>query len=388
MSFELTSGIQQKPIRAVLYGPEGIGKTTFAADFLKARSGALIDTESGSAYVDVMRYPVPSSWDELLAMVKDATMSKSIHAIGIDTLDRAELLCADALCKSQGWQSLESPKYGAGYRYCWSKFNDLLSALNQAIQAGKDVICIAHAIMRKFEQPDQMGAYDRWELKLQNSPKCSISAAVKEWSDLLLFANYETIVLTSADGKTKKAAGGKKRVMYTSHHPCWDAKNRFSLPEKMDFSFSSIAGLFIPSETGLESPQKPVKAEPEQSAPVATEAPTKGNSGAKKTTSKKQAKEPPKEESKPDPAPPDQADDRAPTVTPEDVNGLCEELGALMLRDQISIMELRVWSAQQGYFDMSIPVNSWDPDYLSMYLPSVWDKIVTEIREARKSTPF
>ena len=87
---------------------------------------------------------------------------------------------------------------------------------------GVHVVLTAHAMMRKFEQPDEMGAYDRWELKLQKKT----SALVKEWSDLLLFANYKTLsVATDEKGKKFKAQGGR-RVIYTSHHPCWDAKNR------------------------------------------------------------------------------------------------------------------------------------------------------------------
>ena len=29
--------------------------------------------------------------------------------------------------------------------------------------------------------------------------------------------------------------------MYTSHHACWDAKNRYGLPEEVPFSYASIA---------------------------------------------------------------------------------------------------------------------------------------------------
>lgn len=32
--------------------------------------------------------------------------------------------------------------------------------------------------------------------------------------------------------------------MYASHHPCWDAKNRYGLPDQMDMDFSEIAHLF------------------------------------------------------------------------------------------------------------------------------------------------
>lgn len=49
---------------------------------------------------------------------------------------------------------------------------------------------------------------------------------VKEWADMVLFANYKTYVVAADDkGKKHKAQGGK-RVLRTSHHPCWDAKNR------------------------------------------------------------------------------------------------------------------------------------------------------------------
>ena len=93
--------------------------------------------------------------------------------------------------------------------------------------------------MRKFEQPDEMGAYDRWELKL--SKQCS--PLIKEWADMVLFCNYKTFVV-NVDNKgvqkgTNKAQGGK-RVMYTSHHPCWDAKNRDNLPDELSMEYEAI----------------------------------------------------------------------------------------------------------------------------------------------------
>jgi hypothetical protein len=32
--------------------------------------------------------------------------------------------------------------------------------------------------------------------------------------------------------------------MYASHHPCWDAKNRYGLADSMPMSFDQIAHLF------------------------------------------------------------------------------------------------------------------------------------------------
>lgn len=66
--------------------------------------------------------------------------------------------------------------------------------------------------MRKFEQPDEMGAYDRWEMKLSKN----VAPMVKEWADMVLFASYKTIVVKTEDKKAK--AQGGKRVMHTTHH--------------------------------------------------------------------------------------------------------------------------------------------------------------------------
>ena len=100
----------------------------------------------------------------------------------------------------------------------------LLNFLTDLSEQGINIVLLAHSHLRKFEQPDEAGAYDRWELKLGKRT----AALSKEWADLVLFANYRTLV-TDIDGK-KKASGGE-RVVYTSHHPSWDAKNRHGLPE-------------------------------------------------------------------------------------------------------------------------------------------------------------
>ena len=378
MVYQMTSGKLDMPVRGLLYGPEGIGKTTFAADWLRARKGALIDTESGSGRINVMRYPVPTSWTELLNMVKDAQLNADIHALGIDTMDAAERLCADYVLKKNGWNSLEDPGYGGGYKRLWEEFGRLITELNAVIGAGKDVILTAHAAMRKFEQPDQMGSYDRWELKLQNSQKCSVAALVKEWADLVLFANYETLVVTSPDGKTKKAAGGK-RVVYTTHHPCWDAKNRFGLPDEVKLDFASIAPYLFGEQPAADP--DPVPQEETKPAPAQKKA---------STSKKKPAAEPapaaPAEPEEPMPMqvlPPD----TMPTET--DLDGVPDALAKLMIKDKIKAIEIQAWTAKEGYYPPEVRLKVYDPGYTTQYLPSVWEtRVVPEILAMREKTPF
>ena len=142
------------------------------------------------------------------------------------------------ICEKYKQNSLEGFGYGRGYTYLAEEFSRLLSALDTVIASGKHVVITAHAKMRKFEQPDEQGAYDRWEMKLSKQ----VAPLVKEWCDMLLFLNYKTYVVTT-ESNSKKAQGGK-RVMYTSHHPCWDAKNRHDLPGELDLDFGCIAHLF------------------------------------------------------------------------------------------------------------------------------------------------
>ena len=198
----------------VLYGPEGIGKSTFAAQLPQP---LFIDTEGGTRHLDVQRFAErPSSWTLLLEQVKYVQSHPEVcRTLVIDTADWAEALCVRHICDKAQLGGLEDFGYGKGYVYLQEEFARLLQLLTDLAEGrGVNVLLTAHAAMRKFEQPQEMGAYDRWELKLSKK----VAPLVKEWADLLLFANYEVITLTDTNSKRKTATGGE-RVMYATHHP-------------------------------------------------------------------------------------------------------------------------------------------------------------------------
>ncbi|MBQ9346295.1 MAG: ATP-binding protein, partial [Oscillibacter sp.] len=188
----------------------------------------------------------------------------------LDTADWAEMLCARCVCARKRVEGIEDFGYGKGYVYLAEEFGRLLNLLSEIVDRGIGVVLTAHAKMRKFEQPDEMGAYDRWEMKLQ--PKTA--AIVKEWTDVLLFANYKTYAVAVDDkGKKYKAQGGA-RVMYTSHHPCWDAKNRIGLPDEMPLDYAQLApyiGTAAPSPAPPAPSAARTAAAPVQAQPAPTE---------------------------------------------------------------------------------------------------------------------
>lgn len=238
---EIIKGKIKKAKKVVIYGPEGIGKSTFASKF---PDPVFIDTEGSTNDMDVARLPRPTSWIMLLEELQYVEKNPGVcKTLVIDTIDWAEQLCVEHICAKHNKSGIEDFGYGNGYIYTKEEFGRFLNKLTDVIETGVNVVLTAHAQLRKFEQPDEMGAYDRWELKLGKKTQSQTSPLVKEWADMLLFCNYKTYSIAVDDkGKKHKAQGGK-RVMYTCHHPCWDAKNRYNLPDECELDYGVIAGI-------------------------------------------------------------------------------------------------------------------------------------------------
>lgn len=264
----ITSGVIPGAKKVVVYGPEGIGKSTMASQF---PDPVFIDTEGSTKSMDVKRFDAPKKWEDVFEAVKYVINDPSCcKTLVCDTADWAEMLCINYTCQKGGVNGIEDFGYGKGYVYVAENFKKLLDLLDKVIELGVNVVITAHAKMRKFEQPDEMGAYDRWEMKLSKQ----VAPMIKEWADIVLFANYKTYVIEDDKTKSKKAQGGK-RVMYATHNPCWDAKNRYGLADCLTFDYaeikSVIEGVKAPAkktEPAAEKPQKKVEKPAEAPAAV------------------------------------------------------------------------------------------------------------------------
>lgn len=192
---QITKGKRARAQKVVVYGPEGIGKSTFAAQFPEP---LFIDTEGSTDNMDVSRLDKPSSYTMLkneIAWVKaNPTVCKTLV---IDTIDWAESLVIADVCAQHGKKGIEDFGWGNGYTYTKEEMGRLLNQLGELVDLGINVVLTAHAQMRKFEQPDEMGSYDRWELKLGKKTSSQTAPLVKEWADMVLFANYKTVVMTA-----------------------------------------------------------------------------------------------------------------------------------------------------------------------------------------------
>lgn len=247
---EITRGKVAKAQKVVVYGPEGIGKTTFAASF---PDPLFIDSEGGTYHLDVARFGRPSTWQMLMEQIAWARDNASPGStLVVDTLDWAERLCAEHVCRDQGLDGIEAAGYGKGYVYVKEAFAKMLDALSDVAERGVNVVCTAHACISKFEPPDSEAPYDRWSLKLNDSKRSSVAAIVKEWADALLFANYKTSIEVQG-GKAR--AVSSRRVLFCNHSAAFDAKNRWGLPNEVPFAFESVAA-HIAGATGARATER------------------------------------------------------------------------------------------------------------------------------------
>ena len=212
--FEISSGKMQKPLKLVIYGPEGIGKSSFAA---QAPGVLFIDTEGSTVHMDVRRLPAPQSWTMLLQEVDYVRRTPGLcKTLVIDTVDWAERMARDHVCNTHGVKGLEDFGYGKGYVYLYEAIGQLLNMLTDVVNAGMNVILTAHAKMRKFEQPDELGAYDRWEMKLMKETP----GMVKEWADNCALCDLRDLHRKGAwEGKKRKRQGSGRKACHVHKPP-------------------------------------------------------------------------------------------------------------------------------------------------------------------------
>jgi len=379
---EIIRGKIEGPQKILIYGPEGIGKTTLASRF---PNPVFIDTEGSTKHIDVARTPAPSSWTMLLQQVQWFLQNPyECDTVVIDTADWAEKLCIAHLCARDKKDGLEGWGYGKGYTYLEEEFGRLLNKLSELIDAGMNVVLTAHAWMRKFEQPDELGAYDRWELKLQKKT----APLVREWADMILFCNYRTHVI-NVDGqgtqKGKNKVQGGKRVMFTTHHPCWDAKNRNDLPEELPLEYAGIAHC-IPAREKAKSYNPETKADPPPEP--------KNNTALKPDMPKPPAPpklKPPKVEAMPKPpAPPKLKPPEPEAVYDPEASGkldpalkIPKPLFDLMEANNVAAWEIQAAVASRGYYPQDMPISDYDQDFVKGCLVGAWDQMYALVEKMR-----
>ena len=221
--------------RIMVYGVEGIGKSTFCAG---APNPIYILTEDGLGSLKVDHFPLATSFADVMDAI--ASLYKDNHAfetVVIDSLDWLEAIIQREIEQKYDAKDLA---YGKGALIAAERWREILDGLNALRNdKGMAVILIAHTTIKRFDSPE-VEPYDRYQPKLQERS----NAVVREWSDAVLFANYRTIVKKDDVGfnqTNNRGISTGERLLFTSERPAYMAKNRYNMPESIPLSWDAFA---------------------------------------------------------------------------------------------------------------------------------------------------
>lgn len=239
----IQSGRENKPPRIMIYGSEGVGKSTFGAS---APNAIFVQTEDGLGEINCRKFPLANSVSEViseLTALRDEP--HDFQTVVIDSADWLERLIFDEVCREFGVRSIEKADggYGKGYTHAlthWRKVINLLQELRD--KRGMMVILVAHAKVERFEDPEN-AAYDRYTPRLHKHA----ASLIAEWVDAVLFANKKFRVAKDGNDRavaTPIGADGGERIIRTVGSPACIAKNRFGLPSEIPLSWAAFINAY------------------------------------------------------------------------------------------------------------------------------------------------
>jgi hypothetical protein len=228
----VTSSRRVVPLRVLVYGNAGIGKSTLAS---QAPAPIFLCAEEGVAHLDVQRFPAPESWQDALDAIDQLTTQEhDFKTLVIDTLDWLEPLCWQHVCKQGGKPDIEAFGYGKGYVAAVDAWRVLLARLERLqSKRGMHLVLLGHAVARDHKDPE-LDSWKRW------SPKLHSAAAdlVCEWCEAVLYGTH--LAFAKKDGLKVRGVSTGERVLFTEWTPGHVAKNRWGLPPQIRLAWADL----------------------------------------------------------------------------------------------------------------------------------------------------
>jgi len=226
---------QQAP-KAIVYGPPGVGKTTFAA---MADKSLLIDTENGAGSVcaptgarpEFDRSPYLATWPEIRTWLQMVEREQhEYQAIFIDTLDWLMRRIVEHVVSGDSGAGLERTLHKSHGGYGNGKlvlenyiYQQLLPCLDRIVLRGTAVVMIAHARLARISDE---GVAVRADAPVMAAPDIAdkFLEIFLEWSDLVAYIQ----------------SSGADRALVCSPQPHAVAKNRYGINGAIPFSWAAV----------------------------------------------------------------------------------------------------------------------------------------------------
>lgn len=245
MQFNITRGKITKPRITGIYGPPFVGKTTWASH---APSPLILQVEEGANDLETPKTDLIKTWPEFMDICRELYSEEDLQykTIIVDSLDALERLMWDYVVENGGEKinNIEDFGYGKGYMLALGQWQSFKVAMTALRDKGLNIVCIAHAHIKKFTPPDGED-YDRYEPRFHHKAV----ATIVEWCDEFFFANFVVKTAQSGDDKSKhKGIGKGERILHCQQRPAYTAKNRLNMPEKIPMEWAAYQEYITPSQ--------------------------------------------------------------------------------------------------------------------------------------------
>lgn len=241
----ISRGKLVRPIRLLVHGPGGVGKSTFAAG---APDPLFIDTERRTEHLNVKRFE-PETWSEVMPFIGEVLSTRACKTLVLDTLDHLEIMLWTHLCKTRGVQSIEDigGGFGKGFLIALAEFQRLAAGLEALRNAGISTILLAHSATKMYKNPTG-DDYEQYAIKLDKRAR----ALFVEKCDAVGFATWGDFAKLKKGEARAKAVTTGERVLKFEHHPAFESKAGFPLPDECPLTWEAFSK-YLPSSINQEN---------------------------------------------------------------------------------------------------------------------------------------
>jgi phage nucleotide-binding protein len=216
----------------LIYGAEGIGKTSFASQFPKKllmlgiKETGYQDLEEAGEVPDGIDFEYVTEWTHFLKVMKEADDYRTVVIDGISGLQQILFDFVRRTMYSNDTQKFTA--YYSGPRQSAPLvFMEIETVFESLRASGTNVILLGH--MKTEQVPNALGqAYSTHAPDMDEA----VRGILTKWAQAILFMNLDV----SFEGKHSNKKGGvaddkNSRLMYTTKAPGHWAKNRIGLPD-------------------------------------------------------------------------------------------------------------------------------------------------------------
>lgn len=225
----------------ILYGPQGIGKTSLCAHLpnvafvVDKRERGILKLSQRNIVPKPQSIDVARSWAQLLTKLDPDNFSEDIDHVVIESITGIESLCFEHICRERhnsDWRSFYDYHRGpiSAGNFEWPEFMDALAELEDS---GKNIVLTGHSKTGNEKNP----AGDDYT-KFQVACDGRTWEKLKAWEGGILFYNSEVIPDKKAKGLRTKVLDRVQREIFCTYSPLWDSKNWFGLPDTIEAGHS------------------------------------------------------------------------------------------------------------------------------------------------------